>query len=296
MSGDQAYYYDSTTGLPFLIPVPINHLPPPHPPPSSLGALRPPEPAPLGSFQNPYPANSIIPPTLPQSTSTSTNTNTNTNTTSSPYAPASAPSYGPQHQPQTAEIPPQYFHPPTLPFRCDTAPENQQRDTASMQENNHVSSSWWRAPPIPSLAEPRQQQPIMLCSHCGQASNLHPAHALPPASTTNPTLFPPNPQRIPQPQPHPYLPPSTYPKPNHFTTPMVPSPPPRLAAATAFPDPQDQILDHGFEYELRKWADCHVCNEKPALREKEGVLFCLGCWAEAEKALMEMERGRGRER
>ncbi len=284
MSGNQAYYYDPSTGLPFLIPVPHNRVPPPHPPPSSLGGPQTPEAAPLGSFQNPYPANSIPTHTLPPTISTSTLT--------THCAPALTSLYRLPHQSQTAEIPIQYFQPTPLLCQCDAFSGQKDGATASTstQDHGHVSSSWWPSPPVPASSEARRQQTAMLCTRCGQTAAFHaappPEPPMTPLSqtptpsipTTNPTLSPPRLHVTPQPQPR--LLPSTYPKPTRSTAPKPPSP---RQASTAFVGLQDQIRDLD-ELEVRRWADCHVCNEKPALREKEGVLFCLGCWAEAERA------------
>lgn len=281
MSGNQAYYYDPTTGLPFLIPVPDNCVPPPRSAPSSLGALPAPETAPLGSFQNPYPANSIPTYTLPPTISTSTS--------STHGAPALTALYHIPHQTQPTGIPIQHFQPAPLLCQCDALLEEKERATASTRDHAHVSSSWWPSPPVPAPSGPRWQQTVMLCTRCGQAGHFHattpsepptaPSQQNLPPSThiTNPPFPPAQPHVTPQPQLR--LLPSTYPKPTCSTAPP-PSPRP---ATTAFLGLQDQIRDLD-ELEVRRWADCHVCNEKPALREKEGVLFCLRCWVEAERA------------
>lgn len=279
MSGDQAYYYDPTTGLQFVISEPITRVPPPHPSPSTHATAQTPEPAPLGSFQNPYPASSIVLPPLPPST------------TSTQYSLPPAPSYDPPQQTQTTEIPAHYFQPTTLLCRCDAFSDAQQAAPTSLQDYRHVSSSWWPAPPIPPPSAPPQRQTVMQCTHCAHGPNIYPAQPpLVPATTSSTTLSltTPSSQAPQQPQPRPPL--STTPKPTNSST--IPTASPR----PSFLGSQDQRLDYECEceYESRKWADCHVCNEKPALREEEGVLFCRGCWTEAERAEVEMGRGRGR--
>ena len=288
MSDDQAHYYHHPTiGPPFFILTP--------------------EPAPLGSFQNPYPANSFPLTSLPPSTSTSTST------TPSRYAPASAPLYGSaglgqtQTHIHTAEFPVQYLQPTPLLCGCDAVSGTQQGATPPKQDHADISSIWWPAPPMSTPSASPQQQTVMACTGCGQVVDFHTAAPCPAVSTINPPVSCPaaQPQAPPAPRPNTLRSTNQNYDASHLTrsTASAPRPPSASTTGPIHPPPAAQILnrisdphlepdfDFASQYEVRKWPHCHVCNEKPALREKERVLFCEGCWSEAARAETEREWG-----
>jgi len=312
MSGEPPFLYDPSTGTPFYIPVPydqaaIGYLPaipsapvPPYHPhsrsPSSPVPAPPgpewvqiptpaPQPAPLGSLQNPYPPGTVpLRPIL----------RPGINSTQHPHTY----SLGGQTQMYRAEPPIQQYPSTPLLHRCYTPPVgdagilHQQPKTASEREYVQAQDSWLANPPLNTKMG------------MGQEQNQPAKTTIPwPASTSTSASAAAAPPPPPPPPGHSY-PPQTcthchhllQPRPLPVTTPSPHPPPQRLPQRSITPSdflPAGASAGDGeTEPTFRKWEDCQICNCKPATRDREGVLFCERCLGEAVGAEAERERER----